>query len=266
MSAAARRDRPHRERSGGADVREHDRGAGAHRPHARPRRRRSTASTARRSTTTPCRRSSARCRRNSPRSATRSRRTPKLFERIARVYDTRETAGLTPEQQRLTWLYYTNFVRAGAKLDADGEEAPLRDQPGARHAVHAVRPERAQGRERAGRDDREGGRPGRPVAGGARRPGAGGRSPRPEGQVGRRQHALERRAVPDVLREPRAAREGLAHVRHARRQRRSDRQQLDDHAHPAAACRAREAARLPDSRALAARELDGEDARSARWN
>ncbi len=41
-----------------------------------------------------------------------------LFERIAKVYDTRETAGLTPEQQRLTWVYYTNFVRAGAKLDA----------------------------------------------------------------------------------------------------------------------------------------------------
>jgi len=41
----------------------------------------------------------------------------KLFQRIAAVYDTRTTAGLTPEQQRLTWLTYTNFVRAGAKLD-----------------------------------------------------------------------------------------------------------------------------------------------------
>jgi Zn-dependent oligopeptidases len=41
-----------------------------------------------------------------------------LFKRIAAVYDVREKAGLTPEQQRLTWLYYTNFVRAGAKLDA----------------------------------------------------------------------------------------------------------------------------------------------------
>jgi peptidyl-dipeptidase Dcp len=42
----------------------------------------------------------------------------KLFERIAKVYETRATSGLTPEQQRLAWLYYTNFVRAGAKLDA----------------------------------------------------------------------------------------------------------------------------------------------------
>jgi peptidyl-dipeptidase Dcp len=41
-----------------------------------------------------------------------------LFRRIEAVYETRETAGLTPEQQRLTWLTYTNFVRAGARLDA----------------------------------------------------------------------------------------------------------------------------------------------------
>ncbi len=42
---------------------------------------------------------------------------PKLFARIAAVYQAREKAGLTPEQQRVTWLYYTNFVRAGARLD-----------------------------------------------------------------------------------------------------------------------------------------------------
>jgi len=42
----------------------------------------------------------------------------KLFRRIAAVYETREESGLTPEQQRLTWLQYTNFVRAGARLDA----------------------------------------------------------------------------------------------------------------------------------------------------
>ncbi|HET9693461.1 MAG TPA: M3 family metallopeptidase, partial [Steroidobacteraceae bacterium] len=30
--------------------------------------------------------------------------------------------GLTPEQQRLTWLYYTNFVRAGARLDEDAKK------------------------------------------------------------------------------------------------------------------------------------------------
>jgi peptidyl-dipeptidase Dcp len=42
----------------------------------------------------------------------------RLFKRIAAVYQAREKSGLTPEQQRVTWLYYTNFVRAGARLDA----------------------------------------------------------------------------------------------------------------------------------------------------
>ncbi len=41
----------------------------------------------------------------------------RLFARIKSVYGTRETAGLTPEQQRLTWLNYTNFLRQGAALD-----------------------------------------------------------------------------------------------------------------------------------------------------
>jgi peptidyl-dipeptidase Dcp len=42
----------------------------------------------------------------------------KLFARIATVYESRAQADLTAEEQRLTWLAYTNFVRAGAKLDA----------------------------------------------------------------------------------------------------------------------------------------------------
>jgi peptidyl-dipeptidase Dcp len=41
----------------------------------------------------------------------------KLFKRIAAVYEARETANLTPEQKRLAWFVYTNFVRGGAKLD-----------------------------------------------------------------------------------------------------------------------------------------------------
>ncbi len=39
-----------------------------------------------------------------------------LFARIAAVY--RDTAELSPVQQRLCWFYHTNFVRAGANLDA----------------------------------------------------------------------------------------------------------------------------------------------------
>src|SRR5687768_906255 len=41
-----------------------------------------------------------------------------LFRRIEAVYNSPDKAKLTPEQQRLTWLYYTNAVRSGAKLDA----------------------------------------------------------------------------------------------------------------------------------------------------
>ena len=42
-----------------------------------------------------------------------------LFKRIETVYNSPEKNKLTPEQQRLTWKTYTNFVRAGAKLNAD---------------------------------------------------------------------------------------------------------------------------------------------------
>jgi len=45
-----------------------------------------------------------------------------LFKRIAAVYEARETSGLSAEQQRLAWLYYTNFVRAGARLDAQAKQ------------------------------------------------------------------------------------------------------------------------------------------------
>jgi peptidyl-dipeptidase Dcp len=41
-----------------------------------------------------------------------------LFKRIETIYNSPEKDRLSPEQQRLTWLYYTNFVRAGAKLDS----------------------------------------------------------------------------------------------------------------------------------------------------
>ncbi|WP_207496076.1 M3 family metallopeptidase [Aridibaculum aurantiacum] len=41
-----------------------------------------------------------------------------LFKRIEAVHNSPDTASLTPEQKRLTWRYYTNFVRAGARLDA----------------------------------------------------------------------------------------------------------------------------------------------------
>lgn len=42
-----------------------------------------------------------------------------LFKRIEAVYNSPEKSKLTSEQQRLTWVYYTSFVRAGARLKAD---------------------------------------------------------------------------------------------------------------------------------------------------
>jgi peptidyl-dipeptidase Dcp len=40
-----------------------------------------------------------------------------LFKRIDAVYRVRQSSDLTPEQQRLTWVYYNNFARSGAKLE-----------------------------------------------------------------------------------------------------------------------------------------------------
>jgi peptidyl-dipeptidase Dcp len=45
-----------------------------------------------------------------------------LFQRIKVVYEARENSGLTPEQQRLTDVYYRQFTRQGAGLDAKKKE------------------------------------------------------------------------------------------------------------------------------------------------
>jgi peptidyl-dipeptidase Dcp len=44
-----------------------------------------------------------------------------LFARIQAVYNGPEKASLTPEQHRVLWIYYTNFVRAGAKLSPEAK-------------------------------------------------------------------------------------------------------------------------------------------------
>jgi peptidyl-dipeptidase Dcp len=44
-----------------------------------------------------------------------------LFRRIETIYNSPAKKKLRPEQQRLSWLYYTNFVRGGAKLDAQAK-------------------------------------------------------------------------------------------------------------------------------------------------
>jgi len=46
----------------------------------------------------------------------------KLFARIAAVHDRLGEAPLTPEQKRLAWLKYTDFVRSGARLSQAARE------------------------------------------------------------------------------------------------------------------------------------------------
>ena len=45
-----------------------------------------------------------------------------LFGRLERVHEARERSGLTPEQQRLTWLRYQEFARSGARLDPESKK------------------------------------------------------------------------------------------------------------------------------------------------
>lgn len=46
----------------------------------------------------------------------------KLFLRIEELYKSEESKKLTSEQQRLLWLYYTDFVREGAELNKEDKE------------------------------------------------------------------------------------------------------------------------------------------------
>ena len=141
------------------------------------------------------------------------------------------------------------------------QEAARRDQRAARHARHRVQPERA--RRRAGLHARRS-RPRTDLAGlpdfvrAAAR--AAGERARHGGQARHHAVALERRAVPAILRAPRPARESLPRLDRARRQRRHDRQQGDHRRDGRAARRAREAPRLCELRALPARRRHGEDA------
>ena len=109
-------------RVGPAHVREHDRGDGAFRPHAEagpePLRRLEHLDEQPRSS----RPSSARWRLGSPRSGTGSPRTRSSSGGSPQSTRPGRSAGLTPEQKRLAWLYYTTFARTGAKLDPAGKK------------------------------------------------------------------------------------------------------------------------------------------------
>ena len=192
----------------------------------------------------------------------------KLFARIAAVYE--HARELRPHPRAAA----PGLARLH-QLRARRREARRRRRRSALSEINqrlatlftAVQPERAGRRDRL----RPGARHARPTSPGlprlaARRRRRRRRGARARRQVGDPQHALVDGAVPDLLRPPRPAREGLAHLLQPRRQRRRARQQRRHHRDPEAARRAGQAARLSDPRPLAARERDGEDARSARWS
>ncbi len=173
-----------------------------------------------------------------------------------------DKAKLTPEQQRLVWRHYTNFVRAGAKLDAAAKKRLseinqrlatlyttfgqnlLADEEG-----HALMLDKEA--DLAGLPDSV--RAGAAAAAEAR------------GQKGKWAITNTRSSV-----EPFLTYSTRADLREKvwqsfvepRRQRRRPRQQRDHHRDPRAARRAGQAARLPDPRPLAARERDGQDPRA----
>lgn len=50
----------------------------------------------------------------------------KLFSRIEKLYKSENSKKLNDEQQRLLWLYYTDFVREGAELNVEDKEEVAR--------------------------------------------------------------------------------------------------------------------------------------------
>ncbi len=182
-----------------------------------------------------------------------------LFARIQAVYDARETAGLTAEQKRLVERTYDFYVRPGAKLTAAPDKKKLGDdQPGARRARSPTSANKVLADENTwivleNQADLAGLPDSLLASAAAAADGA-----QADGQVGGRQHALERRSVPDVLVAARPAREGVEGVQEPRRQRRRQRHQRDDRADREAARRARQAARLRVARALAHGRHDGQ--------
>jgi peptidyl-dipeptidase Dcp len=132
-----------------------------------------------------------------------------LFKRVEAVYNSPDKKKLTPEQQRLSWLYYNNLVRAGAKLDAK-----------AKTRLSAINQQLAglftkfSQNVLADETDRRHGRPAHFAASRCGRRGGCAQAYRRRGHY---QHSLVHRAVSDLFRPAQAARKGLAHVLQPRR-------------------------------------------------
>ena len=182
-----------------------------------------------------------------------------LFARIATVYGSMQN--LTPVQQRLCWLYYTNFVRAGAKLDAGAKKrvAAINERLAtlfANFSQNLLADEADYALYLKDEKDLAGlPAPLRAAAHSA---------------AAARGHASEWAilntrssdgSVPDLFGSAGFAREGLANLLQPRRQWRRRLQQENHHGEILSLrCRARKAAGLPDACALAGGRQHGEDA------
>ena len=184
---------------------------------------------------------------------------PALFARIDALYEKRDGLGLDAETLRVLERSWKGFVRSGAKLDEAGKKRLGTINEELAVARRAVRPERARRREGMGAAARRGRRR-RPARLPQGRDGAGGRGARREGPLCGDAVALDLRAVHDILRSPRPARDRLPRLHQPRREWRRDRQSRGRGKDAVAARREGAAARLRQLCRAEARRHHGEDA------
>ena len=165
-------------------------------------------------------------------SARRSPRTRRCSRASRRSTRAKSWQSLRPDQQRLVWLVYDGFARNGATLEGEAKEryAEINQRLAELHtqfANNVLADE--EGYVTYLTEDQLGGLPDsfvQAAAAAAAERGA-------RGRVRHHQHPLVDGSVPDLLRRARAAREGLADLLLARRQRRRARQQRADRRDPA---------------------------------
>ena len=181
-----------------------------------------------------------------------------LFRRIDTLMRDADMLGLDAEQKRVP----SATARASAAPAPHSMATRKTSRPNhraARRARHRVQPECARRRAGLYAAARAAKPTGRPAAFHARGDARGSTRTRTR-RLCRDAVALERRAVPAILRPARSARKALSRLHHARRQWRADRQQGADCRNGSVARRARAASRLCRLRSLPARRRHGEDA------
>ncbi len=169
-------------------------------------------------------------------------------------------AGLEPGAGPRAGALPPRVREVGRGARREGAQAARGHRAGGGDARHQVRPERAGRRAGLPAGAGAGRGPGRTARVGAGGGGANRHRAQASGQARHYAVAVERGAVPEILRAPRPAREGVQGLDQARRQGRQDRQPADRGRHPEAAGRAGTSVGLQDAGGFDARILDGEDA------